>query len=245
MLAVRVVALGLAAPLVLGACTSDDESARGKAAAEIAAAALPFKAAHLIVDTNATDGDARLALFLNHEPWKSVALYGPNGGKILDIHTDGALSGYGLTELFSKSSESPFEALPLEQFKKAFFPGSYRLTGTTIEGQQLQSTLTLTHDVPRGPKVTVPEDGATVPATSLVVTWERVTEPAGITILGYQVAITNDEKSRALHVDLPANATSFVVPAEFLESGEEYKVKVIAIEKGRNQTVTELTVEVA
>ena len=245
MLAVRMVALCLAAPLVLGACTSDDESARAEAATEAAAAAVPFRDAHLIVETNATEGDARLALFLDHEPWRSVALYGPNGSKILDIHIDGALSGYGLTELFSKSSESPFEKLPLEQFKKSFLPGSYRLTGTTIEGQPVQSTLTLTHDVPRGPKVTVPEDGATVSATGLVVTWERVTEPAGITILGYQVVITNEEKSRVLRVDLPANATSFIVPAEFLESGEEYKLEVMAIEKGRNQTFTEVTVEVS
>lgn len=31
------------------------------------------------------------------------------------------------------------------------------------------------------------------------------------------------------------------VPAEFLESGYEYKVEVLAIEKNRNQTLTEIT----
>ena len=247
MLAGRIVALGLLAPLVLGACNQDDKSSQAQdstqdaAATQGAAAGTPFDAARLTVETNATDGDAGLQLFVDHEPWRSVAVYRPDGSKIVDVTASGVLNDYGLTEFFSESSEPPFEKFPLAEFQKRFPAGRYRVTGTTIEGEQLESTVTLSHDFPKGPKVLTPGQDATVPAANFAVTWEPVTEPAGITIVGYQVVVTREEPLRVLSAGLPAGATRFPVPPEFLAEGGEYKVEVAAIDKSGNQTFTEVT----
>jgi hypothetical protein len=46
---------------------------------------------------------------------------------------------------------------------------------------------------------------------------------------------------RVFSADLPATATELPVPAEFVQPGTVYKVEVLAIEAGGNQTLTELT----
>lgn len=66
------------------------------------------------------------------------------------------MNDYGLTELFSESSEAPFTEFPLEQFKalvKVYMPG------TTIGGASLAGTATLTHHIPNGPEIVSPQDG--------------------------------------------------------------------------------------
>lgn len=203
----------------------------------------PFKEATLIVETNATDGDAGLQVFLDHEPWESVAIDRPDGKKILDVKTRGVLSDYGLTELFSESSEPPFEELPFEEFQKLFPEGDYRFAGCTIDGQAMRSTVSLTHDIPAGPGILSPEEDSTVSAGEVVVQWEPVTEPAGIEIVSYQVLVVNEEEEpvKVLSADLPATATQLSVPSEFVEPGVEYKVEVVAIEVSGNQTLTEIT----
>src|SRR3970282_2489127 len=79
--------------------------------------------ATLVVEVNATDGDAGLQVFLDGEAWRSMRITGPNGRAILAVNTVGRLKGYGLTELFSESSEPPFEVFPLEKFNALFSEG--------------------------------------------------------------------------------------------------------------------------
>jgi hypothetical protein len=233
----------LAAPvaltLVLAACTTSP--ATGQDRNKPGAAPVPFKAASLIVETNATDGDAGLQVFLDHEPWKSIAISRPDGTKILDVKTRNVLESYGLTELFSESSEPPFTEFPLEEFMKLFPEGEYKFVGETIDGVKMQSTVTLTHDFPAGPEIVSPEEDSTVSRGALVVRWEPVTEPAGIQIVGYQVVVSRESPERVFEADMPATATELRIPAEFLEPGVEYKVEVLAIEVSGNQTLTEIT----
>ncbi|MGH2704464.1 MAG: hypothetical protein ACRDJ4_05025 [Actinomycetota bacterium] len=200
----------------------------------------PFKQATLIVETNATDGDAGLQISLDHEPWRSIAIDGPDGRRLLDITTRGVLQDYGLTELFSESSEPPFTKFPLERFKNLFPAGRYTFVGQTIGGATFQSSVVLTHNIPAGPVISSPAQGSTVSRDDAVVRWEPVTEPAGIDIVGYQVLVTREGPLRVFSADLPGGATSLHIPAEFLESGVGYKVEVLAIERGRNQTLTEV-----
>lgn len=228
---------------ILGACGNGAASSR--VSGKSAAAATPFKEARLIVEINSTDGDAGLQIFLDHDPWKSVALYRPDGRKILDVKNQGVLKDYGLTELFSESSEPSFEEFPLDEFKKLFPEGEYRLTGETIEGDKLESTVKLTHDFPAGPEILTPIEDFTVPAGDLTVSWKPVSEPSGIEIVGYQVLVVREDPLRTFSADLPSTATKIRIPTEFLESGVEYKVEVLAIEANRNQTLSELSFEVA
>lgn len=248
MLGSKGVALSVMATLVLlGACSSGKESAgKNERSTKAGAAPVAFKKARLIVETNATDGDAGLQLSLDHEPWKSISISRPDGTKILDIVTRGALEGYGLTELFSESSEPPFDKFPLQEFEKLFPEGDYTFVGETIEGEKMQSTATLTHHFPAGPKVLAPKEDSTVPADGLVVRWAPVNEPAGIKIVGYRVIVEKEqEPGRALEAELPATATELRVPAEFMEPGATFKLEVMAIEVGGNQTLTEMEFKTA
>lgn len=198
-----------------------------------------FKAADLKVEINATDGDAGLQVFLDHEPWRSIAIARPNGGKILDITAQGVLRDYGLTELFSESSEPAFDEFPLEEFKKLFPEGRYTFTGETIDGRRLRSRVPLTHDFPAGPRITSPRDGSTVSPSSVLVRWEPVRE---LEIVAYQVVVTKEERpERVLEATVPNNITQFRVPSEFLERQTEFKAEVLAIEESGNQTLTEVT----
>lgn len=237
---VSIVTISLAGALVLPACTGDSPSPSATPKANPGAAAVPFTEATLIVEINATDGDAGLQIFLDHEPWRSISISRPDGTKILDIQTRDILSDYGLTELFSESSEPPFTEFPLDEFRKLFPEGEYTFRGETIEGVAMESTVTLTHDFPEGPTILSPEEESTVAPDELVVRWNAVTEPAGIEITGYQVVVTREEPLRVLEADLPATATEMSVPAEFMEPGAEFKVEVLAIEATGHQTLTEV-----
>jgi Fibronectin type III domain len=201
-----------------------------------------FADARLKVEINATDGDAGLQIFLDGEAWNRVELLDPDGNALVDVDVTGRAENYGLTELFSESSEPPFVEFPLDQFKALFPEGTYTFRGTTIDGAPMTGTATLTHDFPDGPDILSPTADSKVPADQVVVQWAPVTTPAGIDITGYQVLVEQEEPVlRVFSADLPATATTLSVPAEFVQPRTEYKVEVLAIESGGNQTLTELT----
>jgi hypothetical protein len=220
--------------LLLGLAASLPASTAGAKATTI-----PFADARLKIEVNATDGDAGLQVFLDGEPWRAVSLYSPSGRKLVEITARGPLKNYGLTELFSESSEPSFDVFPFEEFKQLFPEGVYTFRGKTIDGKNLLSTARLTHDVPDGPRILRPRNDAEVPRDNVVVAWRPVPTP-GVDIVGYQVVVTREDPLRVLSVDLPASARRLPVPAEFLQRGIEYKAEVLAIEASGNQTLTEV-----
>lgn len=201
-----------------------------------------FSDARLKVEINATDGDAGLQVLLDGEAWNEVELLDPQGNTIVDVDVAGPAADYGLTELFSESSEPPFEEFPLEQFKELFPEGTYSFRGATVDGTPMTASATLTHDFPDGPAILSPVAGSRVSHDQVVVQWARVTTPVGVDIDGYQVLVVQEEPVlRVFSADLPATATRVSVPAEFVQPRTAYKVEVLAIETGGNQTLTELT----
>lgn len=205
--------------------------------------AVQFKEARLIVETNATDGDAGLQVFLDHEPWRSISISRPDGEKIVDVQTRGVLRDYGLTELFSESSEPPFTEFPLAEFKKLFPEGRYTFAGETIEGTKMQSRVLLTHDFPPGPEISSPEDGSTLSADQVVVSWEPVDDDD---VVSYQVLVTREaDPLRVFSADVSSAVTQFHVPSEFFELGSTYKAEVLAVNDSGNQTLTEVEFEVS
>jgi hypothetical protein len=210
------------------------------------AAAKPVQLAEatMIVEINATDGDAGLQVFLDGEAWKSMAVSDPSGNRILSFGAEGRVADYGLTELFSESSEPPFTEFPLEQFKELFPEGTYSFSGTTIDGRQMAGTAALTHAFPDGPEIVAPADGARVSRDAVVARWRPVTTPAGIDIVAYRVIVTRENPLRVFSADLTASATRMAIPAEFLEPRTEYKLEVQAVESGGNQTLTEVSFDV-
>lgn len=226
----RILALVMAAALA--------SAAGGLAVNAQSAAAVAFNAADLKVEINATDGDAGLQVFLDHEPWRAISLLKPDGSKIVDFRTKGGLRNYGLTELFSESSEPPFTEFPLAKFKQLFPAGNYTFLGETIEGKKMRSIVPLTHNFPAGPNILSPVDGSTVPAGPVVVRWTPVTE---LEIVAYQVVVTKEDPKRVLEATVLNTVTQFTVPAEFIQAGTEFKAEVLAIEESGNQTLTEVT----
>ncbi|MGH8829445.1 MAG: hypothetical protein ACRDVZ_17935, partial [Jiangellaceae bacterium] len=208
-------------------------------AAEAGRKTIPFADARLKIEVNATDGDAGLQVLLDGEAWNEVSIVNPAGQEILNVEGTGPLMDHGLTELFSESSEPPFEVFPLEQFKQLFPEGDYAFRGITIDGNTLVGEAMLTHDIPDGPQIVAPIDGQTV-RDELVVEWEPVTTPLGIDIASYQVVVTREDPLRVFSADLPATARTMPIPSVFLEPKTKYKVEVLAIEASGNQTLTEV-----
>jgi hypothetical protein len=198
-----------------------------------------FAEAKIRIEVNSTDGDAGLQVDLDGEAWNEVTIIGPDG-RILDVTAKGNLKMLGLTELFFESQEPSFDELPLDEFLELFPAGEYRFLGKTVEGTNLVSSATLTHNIPAGPIIMAPRDGAVVNRKKTVIAWNPVTRPHGIEIAGYQVIVERPEPTLLVFsVDLPATATSVTVPREFLEPGTEYVFEVLAIEVGGNQTISE------
>jgi hypothetical protein len=209
---------------------------------------VPFDDARLKIEFNATDGDAGLQFFIDAETWRHVTVTNPRGRKVADFNAGTVIRNFGLSELFSESSEPPFDELPFAEFKKLFPEGIYTFRGQDIDGRKLKSTFRLTHAVPDGPRITSPSEGQTLPPDSVTVHWNPVTTPDGIHVVAYEVIVVADESGlgtaeRTVDVTLPATATHLHVPAEFLTPGG-YKTEVLAIERSGNQTLTEVAFSV-
>jgi hypothetical protein len=227
------IAAGVAglALLVLGATAL----VRGQAS-EAASQPVRLAAATLIIEVNETDGDAGLQFFLDGEPWRSMTISDPSGRVVIDVDAEGRLRDWGLTELFSESNEPPFTEVPLAEFLARFPAGRYSFVGETIEGERLVGTARLSHDIPEGPEITSPADGATVNRDGVVASWNAPPEPPGIDIVGSRVIATQEDPLRVYQVELPASARSVPIPAAFLQSGTEYELEIQAIEESGNWT---------
>jgi hypothetical protein len=219
---------------------SGSSSRAGKAAKPI-----QLEDATMIVEVNATDGDAGLQAFLDGEPWRSMTITSPDGKRIVGVSAEGRLKHFGLTELFTESNEPPFDELPLERFKRRFPAGKYRFAGRTIEGRRLVGMARLRHTIPDGPRITAPTEGATVPRDAAVARWEPVAETGKVKISGYRVIVEREDPLRIFQAELPASATSVTIPPEYLEPGPTYKIEIQSIDRSGNQTISELEFRVA
>ena len=209
--------------------------------------------AEVIIEINATDGDAGFHTFVDGEAWYKMKLRAPNGRIILEVNTSRNLRRQGLVEWFFESDEPGFDEQPIEEFLSRFSEGTYTFHGRTSKGDRLVGEAKLTHNLPAGPEITSPTEGQVVdPDSDLIVEWEEVTEDfrggaLDSPIVRYQLAVEFEDKEsdppgkEVLTIDVPPDEFSASIPAEFLKPGREYKVEVGAREKSGNQTFTETT----
>lgn len=195
----------------------------------------PFDDARLEIEVNATDGDAGFQIFADAEEWTRFEIFRPDGGRIVNFKTDGNLVDFGLSELFSESSEPPFTELPFEEFKKLFPAGNYRFEGKTIDGRELESSVRFSHQVLDAPQFVQPQDGGTLPAGNAVIQWAPVRRA-----VDYEVIVTRDDEARILDVTLSPDRTSLTVPPEFLDPGTGYAIEVHASARSGNRIFTEI-----
>jgi hypothetical protein len=209
------------------------------AAPEGWAAQIPFSKAKIIFEFNSTAEDLGIQVTLDGDPWNEIWIKDPKGRTILEVEGSGSLKNFGLTELFAESNEPNFADMSKEEILARFPAGVYRFFGRTVEGDRLVGTATLTHNIPDGPVIVSPAQGAVVDPNATVITWNLVTTPLGINIVGYQIVVDGGNPARRFDVTVPATATQVTVPPEFLESGTPYNFEVLAIEESGNQTITE------
>ncbi len=193
-----------------------------------------FEAVKIIIEFNATDQDAGIQLSFDAEAWKSVAVLDPAGHRLFEVSPKGALKPLGGSELFVESDEPALADVPLTELFAKFPEGTYRFVGKSPDGENLESTAILSHQIPDGPSIVSP---GTLDPAHAVIAWNPVTTPAGIDVVGYEVIIDHDE-FHVFDVKLPGTTTSVTVPPEVLQPATEYGFEVLAIDRGGNQTIT-------
>jgi hypothetical protein len=248
----RVLALGMAGLVTVGASAGGAIAAReqrprsalDRGASEgplHAAARQVLSRAELIVEINETDGDAGLQVSLDGDAWRSVTIHRPDGSEILQYGTWSDVRRFGMTELFSESSEPPFTRFPLDEFRALFPEGEYRLVGRSVKGVRTVTTATLSHAFPAAPEIVRPHDGATVSSDGLTIRWKPTDQPAGVDVVGYEVTFEREDPLRIFSADLPADARRIRIPAVYLEPGVEYSAEVLAIDASGNRTLASST----
>ena len=207
--------------------------------------AIPFGQTRIIIETNATAGDAGIQIFLDATGWNRLQITDPNRQSIFEVNTGGSVGMTGVTELFFESAEPSFQDLPLDQLLARFVEGTYSFEGTTVDGKRLSDRATLKHNIPDGPNIVSPK-GTVSSGFPLVVDWDPVTNPfpgtfLPVTVVGYQVIVERVKPTPLVvfSVELPASVTSVTVPPEFLQGNADYIFEVLAIEASRNQTISE------
>lgn len=206
---------------------------------------ISFTDARLKIELNATDGDAGIQVFLDGAPWKSMSIYDPLGERVFTTTTKGRFAEQGGTELFLESAEPDFSELPLEEFLARFPAGTYQFRGQGLEGERYVGSAQLTHNLPDGPHLLFPIEGAgPVDPNATVLMWEPVGPANGSPIIAYQVIVAHSGTGITalpkivLDITLPPTVTQLPIPAGFLQPATDYEWEVLAIEAGGNQTLS-------
>ncbi len=244
--------LSAAACLVLGSApraSADDE--------------IPFDEANVFFELNDTDGDLGIHSLIDGDAWKRLEIEDPNERRMLNIRVNGRLKRQGLTELFFESAEPTFDELAPEKFFRRFPEGVYEVEGLTVDGEELESEVEVTHLMPAPPihnnlqvsGVDASEDcdeDLPVVDTPIVISWDpielshpdlgRTNEP--IEVEQYQVVVEDEESGATLSVELPPEVTSYQVSDDFIGLNTVFKYEVLVREASGNQTATESCFEV-
>ena len=138
---------------------------------------MPLKEAKLNIEHNATDRDTGFQGAIDSEGWRRLDVRGP-AGKVLSFRGRGALGKLGLTELFFETVEPENSGHADQEDAREAAGGRYRIAGPAQEnGKRVGRTAGkawLTHDIPEGPRLVSPAEGATVPTRGVVADWEPV-----------------------------------------------------------------------
>ena len=201
------------------------------------AQAVELSISRIYIEFNQSANDLGYHVSLDGEDWIRLGIFNPNGKKIFEVQGRGAYKQLGMTELFFEGAEPSLDEFPLKELLALFPEGDYQFEGTTVDGEVIQGTGTLSHAVPNGPG----NVSAELSGDSLVISWDKVTTtPPGfperpISIAGYQLIVG------AFQVTVPDAATSVTVSPEFVASlpSGEVPFEVLAIDVSGNQTITE------
>ncbi len=220
---------------------------------------IPFDVAKIFIALNDTDGDLGIAAFIDGEAWRKLNIYDPDEERILTLRITGRLRRQGLTEFAIESNEPSFDELSPRTFFRRFPEGEYEVEGITLDGQEIEGEVELSHVLPAPPSNLqvsgreVPEDceedsGPTIRGP-VEISWDAVTrshpdlgQPGDIEIVEYEVVVENDDL--VFSVRLEPSVTSVEIPAAFIAQADEFSVEILATAANGNRTATESCFEV-
>ncbi len=216
----------------------------------------PFDEARLFFELNNTDGDLGIHAEIDGEDWKRLTIKAPDRRKaVLEVQTAGSLRQQGLTELRFESAEPPFTEEPPEEFFDRFPEGGYEISGRTLEGDALNSAVTITHVIPAPPMFTQPPlapcDAPVVVTPPVTISWLPVSTshpvlgtPGDVTVERYELAIEREDMGLDFFMVLPPNITSFPVPTLFTDVPGVVKFEVLVRAEAGNRTAEESCFEI-
>lgn len=111
----------------------------------------PFDEARLFLELNDTDGDLGIHGKIDGDEWKYLEIEDPRDRKMAHIWIRGRLRRQGLTELFFESAEPTFDELDPAKFFRRFPEGEYDIEGYTLDGEERESEVYLSHVIPAAP----------------------------------------------------------------------------------------------
>ena len=222
--------------------------------------AIPFAEADLFFELNNTDGDLGIHALIDGEPWKRLTIESPRERDLLNIFVQSRLRRQGLTEIAFESAEPTFDELAPKKFFRRFPQGEYEIEGVTLDRQELESVVVLTHLLPAPPQgilandINLPEGCEDEPVSvvpddqgQVTISWLPVTHShpdQGITnepieVVKYIVAAEALELGMVFNIEVPPDVTQVSLPADFIALGEQFKLEILAKEESGNKTAVE------
>lgn len=230
---------------------------------------LEFEEAHLYLELNDTDGDLGIHGLIDGDAWKYLEIEGADGRPLLNAWIRGALRRQGMTEFFFESAEPPFDELPPAVFFKRFPEGTYEIEGITLENEEIEGEVELSHTLAgRPPNIMVNDEAAAencdveLPAVSgpITISWDGVTMShttlgntgLPVTVQQYELVAEIEREDETPDVlvfkaDLPGGEDSyaFELPESFTDLAEdEMKFEIVTKLDNGNQTAVESCFEI-
>jgi hypothetical protein len=212
-----------------------------------------FSEAALFFELNDTDGDLGLHALIDGEPWTDLEIEGPGDRELLEIFSRGRLRTQGLTEIAFESAEPSFDELDPADFFRRFPEGRYDISGRLLEGGEAESRPVLSHVLAAPPDnillsgVLAAEscdDPLPLVLAPVTIDWDPVAtshpeigKKGTVKVRRYQLFVEGDGVK--LSLDLPPSITSFTVPTEVTDTGNEFKFEIIVQTSTGNNTAVE------
>jgi hypothetical protein len=191
-----------------------------------------FEVATINVERNTTDDDTEIVISVvpADEGLKYLSIRAPDKRAVVDVFSLDR-SVQGIRE-FEFESPEPAGAAILGAYPQ----GIYRFTGRSVGGEWFYGEARLSHLMPPAPVIMTPVAESQVPAAALRVEWSAV---PGLRKVVIELENESVDPEQVLSVELPGNATSFDVPAAFMQPGSDYQVGISAVGQNGNISVVE------
>ena len=211
---------------------SDPDANQSRAwVSEVSKEAQPFEDAEIFAVLSATDEDAQIFILTGSEiPIQSMKIRGPDDEVKHEVKFRDR-ENIGQADV---SFETPEPSL--EELQKGYPEGEYFFSGRGTDGTKLFSIAQLSYEFLDAPVIVFPSEGDTgVSTVGLMLIWNQIPDAEAI-----RLEVEDEEDGVAFKIDLDGDATSFVVPDNFLMPETVYVFDIKAIAENGNQTVSDV-----